>query len=447
VTWTFIAEIAADPRQARVFEHGWQSWSPTTWYRLDERPHRPVSERNRLICYRPEVSAPHDAFWGEGLLAVAESASGPTHVFAAISPDGPQPSIRAEARRDGPRTVLVVSADGPLTHATSPSAPDAALAEWADAFGALAGVGDVTPAPTLWSHWYQYFRDATAADIVENLEAIEEYGLPVDVITVDDAYQTAIGDWLSLTDGFRDLRGLLARVRDRGYRAGIWMAPFLAGEHSQLAARRPDWMVRDAAGDPVRVAFNWDQYLFALDTTHPDAMAWLAETIDTFRSWGADFFKLDFLFAGAVEGRRKEQVSGVTAYRSGLGSLRAAMGTSYLLACGAPILPSVGLVEAMRVSPDTDALYSPPDDDMSQPSQEAAVITGRGRAFTHGRWWVNDADCLIARPGVERREEWAEHVTKYSGLPGSGDRIRGLDAWGLQATARILSQTPARRLV
>ncbi len=42
-----------------------------------------------------------------------------------------------------------------------------------------------------------------------------------------------------------------------------------------------------------------------------------------------------------------------TAYRQGLAVMREAMGPdAYLLACGAPILPSLGLCDALRVGPD-----------------------------------------------------------------------------------------------
>jgi alpha-galactosidase len=62
---------------------------------------------------------------------------------------------------------------------------------------------------------------------------------------------------------------------------------------------------------------------------------------------------------------------------------------------GAPILPSVGLVDAMRVSPDTGPRYEPPAGDLSMPSQRSATLTGRARAWQNGLFWVNDPDCLI----------------------------------------------------
>ena len=59
-TFTDVGELVCDPGAARVYEHGWQSWSPTLAYRLDERPFRPVSDLRRVGNYRPERSAHGD---------------------------------------------------------------------------------------------------------------------------------------------------------------------------------------------------------------------------------------------------------------------------------------------------------------------------------------------------------------------------------------------------
>jgi alpha-galactosidase len=115
---------------------------------------------------------------------------------------------------------------------------------------------------------------------------------------------------------------------------------------------------------------------------------------------------------------------------------------AYLLGCGAPMLPSVGLVDAMRVSPDTGPEYEPRQGDLSQPSVRSAMLGGVGRAWQHGRFWVNDPDCLIVRPEVEHRQAWATHVERYGGLRGSSDRLRDLDEWGRQTTRRLLSTVP-----
>jgi alpha-galactosidase len=177
--------------------------------------------------------------------------------------------------------------------------------------------------------------------------------------------------------------------------------------------------------------------------THPDAAAYLSSVLRTMRGWGVDYFKIDFMYAGACEGRRHQDVTGVQAYQRGLRLIRDAIGPdALLLGCRAPILPSVGLVDAMRVGPDMAAGYEPADGNPSLPSQRAAARNTVARAWQQGRFWVNDPDCLMARPGVQRREDWAALVERYGGLRSSGDGLRNLDPWGLETTRRLLVPSP-----
>ncbi|MGY1618043.1 glycoside hydrolase family 36 protein [Geodermatophilus sp. SYSU D00691] len=431
-----IARVAVDRERALVYEHGWQSWSPTTAYRLDQRPYRPVSDDRRIGNYHPERTAPHDAFWGEGLLAVDPGTGEGVHVVATSRTDGDIPSVRAEVVGD----EVVVTGGAELVHTVDDGGGglDAALARWGDGFAAAAGVGPLAPPPTAWCSWYHYFERVTQDDVEENLVAIGELGLEVDVVQIDDGYQAEIGDWLTLSERFDSLDDIVGRIRAAGRRAGIWVAPFLVGERSALAREHPDWLVGD-----VVAGRGWGaQELRSLDTTHPGAEAYLREVFGTLRATGIDYFKIDFVYAGAREGRRADpSVSGVDAYRHGLRVVREAIGPeSYLLGCGAPILPSVGLVDAMRVGPDIAHHYEPLDGDLSQPSQRAAAQNSRWRAWQQGRFWVNDTDCLVAGPHVERREDWAPVVEACSGLRSSSDRLRGLDEWGLEVTRRLLQR-------
>src|SRR5690625_1606882 len=152
---------------------------------------------------------------------------------------------------------------------------------------------------------------------------------------------------------------------------------------------------------------------------------------------------VDFMYAGAIEGLRHDDVDGITAYRDAVGLIRSSIGGDALLqGCGAPMFPSVGLFDTMRVGTDVAVHWAPPGGEMSAPATQAAVLSTVGRAFTQGRFWINDPDCLVARPQIEGRERWADVAERYGGVCISSDGLDRLDDWGLETTRRLL--VPAR---
>ncbi len=137
----------------------------------------------------------------------------------------------------------------------------------------------------------------------------------------------------------------------------MWLAPLIAVESSELFQKHPGWFIRKSNGNFVSAGFNWGEPVYALDTTHPDALAWLANLMKQVRAWGFDYIKLDFLYAGALPGVRHVEMPREAAYRHGLTVIREALGEAFFLTCGAPILPSLGLCDAMRVGPDVSASW------------------------------------------------------------------------------------------
>ena len=89
--------------------------------------------------------------------------------------------------------------------------------------------------------------------------------------------------------------------------------------HRPWRPQHPQWVVGDAGR-------NWGDDLVGLDLTHPGVLDLLAETFTRLVDLGIDYFKLDFLYAGAVPGRRLEDLTGVEAYRSGLSLVREVVG-------------------------------------------------------------------------------------------------------------------------
>ncbi len=252
--------------------------------------------------------------------------------------------------------------------------------------------------PVGWCSWYHYFGRLGWPDVLENLEtaAGDREAFPFDVFQVDDGYETEIGDWMSPKPGYPDLAGLAEAITAKGYRAGIWTAPFSAAESSRLFAEHPDWMVAEN-GRPKPCYRGWGRTIYALDTTHPEVKLWLHETVSGLRRAGFSYLKIDFLFAAAMPGTRRRHVTPIQAYREGLRTVRRAAGDDFVLGCGAPLLPSAGLVDGMRVGEDTAPYWKTKPSGFQGPNAYFALKNALMRQFMHRAFWLNDPDCLLLR--------------------------------------------------
>jgi len=252
--------------------------------------------------------------------------------------------------------------------------------------------------PVGWCSWYHYFGKLVWDDVLENLDlaAHDRKSFPFDVFQVDDGYETDIGDWISPKPGYPDLAGLARAIARKRFKAGIWTAPFSAAATSELFAEHPDWMVQED-GRPKLCYRGWGKPIYALDTTHPEAKAWLHDTFSKLRKAGFAYLKIDFLFAAAMPGTRRKRVTPIQAYREGLGVVRRAAGRDFVLACGAPLLPSAGLVDGMRIGEDTAPYWKTKPSGFQGPNAYFALRNALFRQFMHRKFWLNDPDCLLLR--------------------------------------------------
>ncbi len=249
--------------------------------------------------------------------------------------------------------------------------------------------------PIGWSTWYQYFLDLKWEDVIKNLELSKEIDMPYEVFQIDDAYEKEIGDWLITKKGFPPIGEMAKTIEDHGYIPGIWTAPLSIGERSSVYSEHKDWLVKEA-GSPKKAYYNWEEDIYALDITNNDAKNWLFSLFSELKRAGYEYFKIDFMFAGALPGERKLHITPIQAYREALKVIRDAVGDSFVLGCGAPLLSSIGFVDGMRIGPDAAPSWGrkekPGDLDAYWALKDAIT-----RWFMHKKWWLNDPDCLILR--------------------------------------------------
>jgi alpha-galactosidase len=409
------ADLASAPETWRFYRHGWQSWSPTL---LLDCAAEDIPMAAPVIGPRTQPAARAGRFVSEMMTAVVSPLS-ERGVVAGFVTTGEQMS-QVWLDREGGRLTAASYADGitvpPGGRLSSewlllePTAsPLESMERYGDALGSIMGALPAEKIATGWCSWYCYWQGVTEGDILANLEELSRRRreLPLEYVQIDDGWQAEIGDWLTANEKFpHGLNWLVERIHERGFMAGLWLAPFLMGDKSRLWKEHPDWAIQYRPGKPFVAMQNWGQDCYALDLTRAEVIEWLGRVFSTVcEEWGFDYVKIDFIYAGAVDGIRHEpNVTRAQAYRRGLTAIREAVGDRFILACGNPIGPSVGLVDGARISPDVAPYWQPaargPDDEgrrMSEPSALNAIRNTLNRWWMHGRLWQSDPDCLLVR--------------------------------------------------
>ncbi len=350
----------------RYLYSGWQSWSLTAWVKTSRpvRPMRPsILHPMQTDPVYARETCPHGSWYG-----AVELPDGQTVFLGALG-------LESHVLLDGKSlTGWYENGNGEWFLASGDESEF--MTRYAELLSKRFGIErDASTSASgfsfepyrVWCSWYSLYTEIQEQQLLKILSDLGLFnspqGLPFDVFQVDNGWQVSIGDWEPNSKFPSGMERLAARIKETGRKAGLWLAPLLVVPSSSTYREHRDWLLHDKNGGLVPAGFNWGEQLYALDTTHPAVLDWLAALMKKVRSWGYDYFKLDFLYAGALPGKRTVDMPREAAYRNGLKVIREALGDAYLLTCGAPILPSIGLCDGMRIGPDVAGHFTSHRDD------------------------------------------------------------------------------------
>jgi alpha-galactosidase len=410
----------------RFLKHGWQSWSFTGSRDLDPAGDPPFPSGAWLRGFHHGVSAPpaDRAGWHEShgvsvagpaaggaacLAGAMEAGRGTGLVYLLREPDGAvriEVEVRFEialepgAALDVERVRVALGRDA-----------GALLEAFAAEHGRRAGARTGARFQAGWCSWYHFFHEVTEEALLRNLEALAKtrQEIPIDLVQLDDGYQRAVGDWLLTNDKFpRGLGPVAAAIRDAGFRAGLWTAPFCVVRESRLFAEHPEWLLRRGDGlhrGLLHPEWTKEPFVYALDPSREDVREHLLRTHRAIGELGFSYQKLDFLYVVAMQADAHDPArTRAERLRIGLAAIREGAGEdAFLLGCGSPLGPAIGSVDGMRIGPDVAPWWHPdpavaiPGIEATLPSSRSGIRSIYARAYMHRRYWLNDPDCLMAR--------------------------------------------------
>jgi hypothetical protein len=294
----------------------------------------------------------------------------------------------------------------------------ATLRKALSAAGHASGARTFHSVPRGWCSWYHLGLAVTEADIGRNAAFLAKRMPEIaksssngyrPVIQLDDGWMPRWqrwGDWIANEFFAGGLHALATTVHRHRLEVGIWLAPFHVAGDSDLAASHPEWLLKASDGTPL-VDPRLGRAYHVLDPTHPDAARFLDDLFSGLRKDGFTYFKLDFLYGAAYEaGRHDPEVTGTQALRMGLKRIADAVNPpgkpekAFILACGAPLMPIVGLVHGARTGGDVgvpqmeDGKAGPPH--VGFPLILSMARNQAARLFFDRSLFAVDADVVMA---------------------------------------------------
>ena len=271
-----------------------------------------------------------------------------------------------------------------------------------------------------YTSWYNYYQNIYEEIIYRDLNALDGR---FDVFQIDDGYETFVGDWLDV-DPLKfpnGLKPIVDKIHSKGFKAGIWLAPFVAETKSKLFKEHQDWLRKDKKGHPIKAGGNWSGF-YSLDLENPQVIDYIKKCLTHYIDMGFDFFKLDFLYASAVpsyKGKTRCQVQD-QAYQL----LRDILKNKIVLGCGANIINSFEHFDYLRIGPDVSLEY----DDIfymrlfhrERVSTKVTIQNTIYRSFMNNHLFGNDPDVfLLRKDNIKLSKGQREALTKINALFGS----------------------------
>jgi alpha-galactosidase len=144
----------------------------------------------------------------------------------------------------------------------------------------------------IWCAW-GYGRTVRPQQVYDTLPMVKKLGFKW--VTLDDGWQNNVGDWAldpkKFPNGDADMKALVDRIHQEGFRAQLWWSPLSAVPDSELLKEHPDYALLNEDGSKRKISWWNSYYLCPADKAVVEYHKALVRKILV--DWGFDGLKLD----------------------------------------------------------------------------------------------------------------------------------------------------------
>jgi alpha-galactosidase len=144
----------------------------------------------------------------------------------------------------------------------------------------------------IWCAW-GYGRNFKPQQVYDTLPTVKQMGFKW--VTLDDGWQNNYGDWQldpkKFPNGDADIKAMVDRIHQEGFKAQLWWSPLSAAPDSKLLLNEPDLALENPDGSRRKISWWNSYYLCPADKRvvayHKDLVR------EILVDWGFDRLKLD----------------------------------------------------------------------------------------------------------------------------------------------------------
>ena len=262
---------------------------------------------------------------------------------------------------------------------------------------------------------YSYYMDFDEQALDEDLSKIstEDYELYL----IDEGYETAAGDWtFAETEKFPSaMKSAVDKTHEKGFKAGVWLSPFIADKSSRLYSEHPEWILKDENGKPVYAGRR--KNAFILDFSVKSVRIHISRSVKAALDCGFDLLKLDDLYAACAlpfGGKTRGEIM-----HEAMDFLRDCVQDKLILACGVPLESAFGKADYCRVSCDNSEKWAEKRGSREAASSLDALYSAVFRRQLNERGFLNETDAYsLTDPALKLTYEQRQSVSFVSNLAG-----------------------------